>query len=61
MKLRNIVLGVATVLLEQREHMVVLIACMSLVQLPQGAVDSLPGGLLLVSVLHLGNRLATRI
>ena len=40
--------------------MVVFIAGVGLVEALQGAVDCLPGGLLLVSVLHLGNGLTTR-
>ena len=59
LKLREAVLGVSAVLLEQREHVVVLVAGVSLVQLLEVAVDRPPGGLLLVRVLHLGDGLAT--
>ena len=59
LKLRDVVLGVSAVLLQQGEHVVVLVAGVSLVQPLEVAVDRPPGGLLLVSVLHLGDRLAT--
>merc|ERR1712032_1723200 len=58
LKLREAVLGVSAVLLEQGEHVVVLVAGVSLVQLLEVAVDRPPGGLLLVRVLHLWDGLA---
>ena len=59
LKLRDVVLGVPAVLLEQGEHVVVLVAGVGLVQSLQIAVDRPPGGLLLVRVLDLGYGLAT--
>ena len=59
LQLRDIVFGVSAVLLEQREHVVVLVAGVGLVQPLEVAVDRLPGGLLLVRVLHLGDGLTT--
>ena len=59
LKLREVVFGVSTVLLEQGEHVVVLVASVSLVQPLEVAVDRPPGSFLLVRVLYLGDRLAT--
>ena len=59
LQLRDVVLGVPAVLLEQGEHVVVLVAGVGLVQPLQIAVDRPPGGLLLVRVLDLGYGLAT--
>ena len=59
LQLGDVVLGISAVLLEQGEHVVVLVAGVGLVQPLEVAVDRLPGGLLLVRVLHLGDGLTT--
>ena len=61
LKLRNIILRVSAVLLQQGEHVVVFVARVGLVESLQVAVDSPPGPLLLVRVLNQGNLLSTMI
>ena len=60
LKLRDVVLGVAAVLLQQGEHVVVLVAGVGLVQPLEVAVDRPPSRFLLVCVFHLGDRLTTK-
>ena len=52
LKLGNLVLVVPAVLLQQREHVVVLVAGVALVESLQVVEDSPPGGLLLSGVLN---------
>ena len=58
LQLRDVVLGVAAVLLEQREDVVELRARVRREELLQGAVDHAPRRRLLRGVGHAGNRLA---
>ncbi len=59
LQLGNVVLGVATVLLQEGDDMVELFACVSREQILQTRVDSLPSLGLLLRVFHFWNRLAT--
>ena len=60
LELRHFILVVAAVLLQQGEHVVVLIAGVSLVESLQVVEDSLPGAFLLWRVVNSWNLLSTR-
>ena len=60
LELRHFILVVAAVLLQEREHVVVLIAGVSLVKSLQVVEDSLPGRFLLWCVGNGRNLLSTR-
>ena len=60
LELRHFVLVVSAVLLQEGEHVVVLIAGVSLVKSLQIVEDSLPGGFLLRGVFNTRNLLSTR-
>lgn len=61
LQLRNVILPVAAVLHQQREHMVVLFTCVRRIQLCQLAEHRAPRGCLLLGVVHVWQRLAVSV